>query len=326
MRRRIDLHVHTRFSEWKHLRVIHPRDSYNEPMDVYQRCKAAGMDVVAITDHDTIEGALDLLSSHPELEPEIVIGEEVEARFPDTNQWVHVNVFGLDESIHDDLTRLRGDVHEMVAYLKQRRLFHVLNHPFQSYFLQKPPARYLHEILSLFEFFEVGNGTLPARHDKAVAEMIDVAAAFYLTRHGVAGSDAHDHRDIARCWTEVDLPDDADAACTKDALFAALARGEGRAAGGRIGPLTLTANVYRIIGRYYMSLLQPANRRDLGVSGWLGAALLAPACVAGVPAIVTLGNALRVEAVVTQIRRELSRMERSDLRMPLAQEPSVEDS
>ena len=323
MKRRIDLHVHTCFSEWKHLRVIHPRDSYNEPIDVYERCKAAGMDVVAITDHDTIDGALHLLSSRPELEPEIVIGEEVEARFPDTNQWVHVNVFGVDESIHDDLARLRADVREMVAYLRARRLFHVLNHPFQSYYLQKPPASYLHEILSLFEFFEVGNGTLPARHDKAVAEMIDVAAAFYLTRHGVAGSDAHDHRDIARCWTEVDLPDDA---CGKDALFAALARGEGRAAGGRIGPLTLTANVYRIIGRYYLSLLQPANRRDLGVSGWLGAALLAPACVAGVPAIVTLGNALRVEAVVTQIRQELARMERGDVRTLLAPEAGVEES
>ena len=307
MIRRIDLHIHTRFSEWKHLRAIHPRDSYNEPLQVFTRCKAAGMDIVAFTDHDTIEGALDLLSARPELEPEILIGEEVEARFPDTQQWVHVNVFGVDEATHDDMRRLRGDVRELVSYLKGRQLFHVLNHPFQSYHLQKPPADYLHEILSLFEFFEVGNGTLPARHDKAVAEMIDVAASFYLTKYGVAGSDAHDERDIARQWTEVDLPGET---CEKEQLLAALARGEGRPAGGRIGPLALTANVYRIIGRYYLSLRDAEARKDLGVSGHVAAALLAPACAIGVPAAVTLGNHLRLEAVVARVRHELTHMQR----------------
>src|SRR5213593_1742138 len=71
--RRCDLHLHTRYS-------------YSEPVDVFDRAKAAGMDYVAITDHDSIEGALGLLEARPDRASEIIVGEEVETRFPDTGQ------------------------------------------------------------------------------------------------------------------------------------------------------------------------------------------------------------------------------------------------
>jgi hypothetical protein len=142
------------------------------------------MDFVVFTDHDTIDGALDLLSRRPDLEPDLIIGEEVETYFPQTGQWVHVNVFGVDEPIHADLARLRASVYDLSAYLKSKKLFHVLNHPFQSYRLQSPPMRYIEEVLELFDHFEVGNCTLPARHNKAVAEMLDYAAALYTKKIG----------------------------------------------------------------------------------------------------------------------------------------------
>jgi len=154
MLKRADLHVHTRFSEWKHLKLIKPRDSYNEPIDVYRKCKTLGMDYVAITDHDTIDGAIDLLSKHPELERDVIIGEEVETTFPDTGQWIHINVFGVDEAAHADIAHLKGNVHELVPYLKRRGLLYVLNHPFQSYRVQKLAPRYLEEIIELFDLLD----------------------------------------------------------------------------------------------------------------------------------------------------------------------------
>ena len=42
------------------------------------------MDLVALTDHDTIDGALELLSAHPGLPDDFIIGEEVSCRFPGT--------------------------------------------------------------------------------------------------------------------------------------------------------------------------------------------------------------------------------------------------
>ena len=41
------------------------RDCYSRPEAVYATAKARGMDLVAITDHDTIDGALALLERIP---------------------------------------------------------------------------------------------------------------------------------------------------------------------------------------------------------------------------------------------------------------------
>ena len=97
------------------------------------------MDFVAITDHDSIEGALRLLEARPERASEIIVGEEVETLLPDSGQRLHVNVFGLDEATHREVQRLRRDVRELVAYLRHKGLLHVLNHPFWSYRFQKRP-------------------------------------------------------------------------------------------------------------------------------------------------------------------------------------------
>lgn len=53
------------------------RESYNTPERVYRLAKARGMDLVAITDHDTIEGALTLAHF-----PDVIVGCEVSAHFP----------------------------------------------------------------------------------------------------------------------------------------------------------------------------------------------------------------------------------------------------
>ncbi len=76
------LHVHTRYSGWRHLRFIHPRDCYSEPRAVYDAALARGMRFVAITDDNAIEGALRLLDQ-PGVDLALVIaGEEAEPPFP----------------------------------------------------------------------------------------------------------------------------------------------------------------------------------------------------------------------------------------------------
>lgn len=311
MLRRVDLHVHTRFSEWKHLKIIKPRDSYNDPLKVHARCKSAGMDFVAITDHDTIDGALDLLSRRPDLEPEIIIGEEVETVFPDTGQWVHVNAFGIDEAIHDDMTRLKGNVHDLVGYLRRKKIFHVLNHPFQSYRIQKPAMAFVEDILELFDHFEVGNCTLSSRHNQAVAEMLDYATALHTRKIGVGGSDAHNIRNIGLYATEVDMPDDNPP--DKNAWIAAVAEGRGRAVGRTIGAMGLMANVYQIIGQYYLSLGDREVRRHMRAENYLAAAMLVPACLAGIPAILNAGNCLKSETIAFYLRRSLRTMRRREV-------------
>lgn len=311
--KRADLHVHTSFSRWKHFAGLQTRDCYSDPLDVYHRAKQVGMDFVAITDHDTIEGALDLLGRRPDLEPEIIVGEEVETYFPGTGQWVHVNVFGLDEQDHAEISRLRQDVFDLVAYLRERRLFHVLNHPFQSHHLLGSTPEYVETILRLFDGFEVRNAALSCRHNRAVSELLEYASITWGRRHAVGGSDAHVLSDIGLCHTEAPVPAGAAPGADKTAWLAAVARGEGQVVGRSISAARLAANIFRVVGRYYLSLLDGEVRRKMTPAARLVAALYAPTCLLGLPAWLSLGNTVRLEAVTLQVRHTLKRMQSAEL-------------
>ena len=63
---RADLHVHSYHSGYAgRQNVLRARDCYSEPEAVYRTAKARGMDLVTITDHDSIDGCLEF-DLHPE--------------------------------------------------------------------------------------------------------------------------------------------------------------------------------------------------------------------------------------------------------------------
>ena len=64
--------------------------------------------------------------------------------FPETGQWAHVNVLGVDD---EDLKRVKGNIYELVPYLRSQNLVHFLNHPLQSYRMQKKPMRFVEDVL-----------------------------------------------------------------------------------------------------------------------------------------------------------------------------------
>src|SRR3990172_60481 len=73
-----DLHVHSYHSGYStSLRLFRSRDSYSDPEEIYRLAKARGMDLVTITDHDSIDGCLELLDRHPDRE-DFIVGEEIE--------------------------------------------------------------------------------------------------------------------------------------------------------------------------------------------------------------------------------------------------------
>jgi predicted metal-dependent phosphoesterase TrpH len=239
-----DLHVHTVYSEWRHMRVIRPRDCYLEPAEVYDAALAAGMDFVAVTDHDSVEGGLRLLQS-PAIDPDrVIVGEEVECHFPETGQWVHVNVLGLDETDHAELQRLRDDVRAVCAYCRGRGLLHILNHPFQSYAGQKPVAAYLEDVLSLFTHVEGLNGGVTALQNRAVSELCVAAGGAGRHLVQVAGSDAHTRRRIGLAYTEAE-------ATTAAGFLEAVRDGRCRVGGSAQSLWGLVRDVHSVIGEYY---------------------------------------------------------------------------
>ncbi|HZI93767.1 MAG TPA: hypothetical protein VFE84_05960 [Patescibacteria group bacterium] len=300
--RKVDLHVHTVFSNFRHLKAVRARDSYNDPLRVYARCREIGCDYVAITDHDTIDGALELLSRRPELEPTVIIGEEVETFFPETGQWVHVNVLDVDETIHEDLCRAKGSVYELVPYLRSKNLVHFLNHPLQSYRMQKKPMRFVEDVLELFTHVELGNGTLPPEQNRAAAGILEYGRRLGLTRFGVGGSDAHGMRPIGAFVTLA--PGE-----NKRAWLRSVAEGNAVVAGREVGLVELVGQAYAIVGRYYQSLGGTEGRRDMKAFNYLAAATFLPICLAGAPLAVLVANYVETSGISKVVSRSMARSE-----------------
>src|SRR5262245_41558547 len=113
--RRADLHVHSYHSKVNgNMPFLKSRDCYSPPVAVYLTAKARGMDFVTITDHDSIDGCLELLDRRPDAR-DIIVGEEVSCRMPDGDIEVHLGVYGTDEALHRDLQPLRRNVFEATA-------------------------------------------------------------------------------------------------------------------------------------------------------------------------------------------------------------------
>ncbi len=261
------------------------------------------MDFVAITDHDSIDGCLALLGARPELAPQVIIGEEVETRFPDTGQWIHVNVFGLDEAAHREVQRLRPNVYDLVGFLRRRGLLHVLNHPFLSYRFQKRPRAYVEEILDLFDHFEAGNSTMAPGHTEAAEAMLEYARAVGLRKTAVAGSDAHHPGDVASSFTLAP-------GATPAEWLASVARGDCLFSTARTGFPRLLANVYRAVGAYYLGLAKGPGRAGMTPINYLAAAAFLPgATVLGIPAVLICLNEVRQRGVLALTRRSLRRMD-----------------
>ncbi len=89
---KLDAHVHTHYSGMTHIWPLSyiVRESYNTPERVYRLAKARGMDLVAITDHDTVDGAMQLAHL-----PDVVVGCEVSAHFPGYGVDVHLGVLDI---------------------------------------------------------------------------------------------------------------------------------------------------------------------------------------------------------------------------------------
>ena len=269
-----DLHLHTIHSGWRHMRLIHPKDCYLKPAEAYNLALARGMDFVAITDHDSISGALELLAT-PGIDPaRVIMGEELETAFPETGQWVHVSVLGLSEWDHVELHKLKSDVREVCRYCRERGLLYVLNHPFQSYLWQKPVEAYIEDILQLFTHVEGLNGSVPALQNRAVRALCVFAGRAGATLVQVAGSDAHTAWRVAGAFTEA--PGN-----TREEFLAEVKAGRCRVGGGTLDLAGLALETYKIIGSYYTSLYTGRGSCE-GAPAYLLDAVTATLCLPAV--------------------------------------------
>ncbi|MGX6449458.1 PHP-associated domain-containing protein, partial [Patulibacter sp. S7RM1-6] len=194
---RCDLHVHTTASEFSKLgvqRSVGMPECATPPEEAYALAKRRGMDFVAITDHDTIAGALQLADR-----PDVIVGEELTAWFRGEPHAVHVLCLGITPDDHEWLQAHAHDVARCAAYLHDHGIATALAHPF--YDVEAPlTVRHRRILAELFPVWEVRNGSR-ARELNAPAAIS--ADALGLT--GIGGSDDHAGVDIGRTYTETPL-------------------------------------------------------------------------------------------------------------------------
>src|SRR5687768_12759091 len=241
---RADLHVHSWFSKDNgNMRFLRSRDCYSPPDEVYRTAKARGMDLVTITDHDTLDGCLDFLNRHPDV-TDFIPAEEVSCRFPDGDIEVHLGVYGMTEALHRDLQPLRRNVFEVTACLRERGVFFALNHLFHFYRRQAPLESYLRLLLEV-PALEVRNGAMSPAHNRLI-ELCARAASPALGTLG--GSDAHTLRRIGRTWTAVP------GARSTNEFLDGLRSGASHAGGEHGNTFALAADIYGVVFRYIASL------------------------------------------------------------------------
>ncbi len=191
---RVDMHCHSTASQVSRLgvqRALGLPECATPPEEVYELAKRRGMDFVTITDHDTIDGALEIADR-----PDVFLSEELTAHFRNEPQAVHVLCYGLTGEDHEWLQAHSGDVELCAAYMFEREIACALAHPY--YTVAAPlTARHRRRLAELFGIWEVRNGA-------RARELNRPAATYVATRDGIGigGSDDHAGVDIGRTFTE----------------------------------------------------------------------------------------------------------------------------
>jgi len=295
---RCDLHVHSRCSGAVNLPVLRAlgRECYSEPRAVYEQARRRGMDLVTLTDHDTVEGALELRDL-----PGTFVSVELTCELPGGRE-LHLGVWDLDARQHQRLQALRPDPEGLFAYLAEERLPACVNHPFAALTGRREIAD-LHLALRNLDLVESLNSMMPDTtnaYGRRAGEDAGLRA--------VGGSDAHTLGSVARAWTEVQ-----GARSARDFLEG-LRRGFSLPRGGPGGYARLTRDVIAVFALGYGENLRLASHSSAHAARAL--AMLAGLPVLGLIPLVTACIHWHERVFAARVFREFHRSERPRRRPP----------
>jgi predicted metal-dependent phosphoesterase TrpH len=175
---RADFHMHTRYS----------MDSSSSLEDIIRRCREMGINCIAITDHNAIDGALKM----KEIAPFTVIpGEEIL-----TPNGEIIGYF-LKEYIPSG-----QPLEKVIEAIRSQDGLVGVPHPFDTFRgLKNTDNRFLDELAAQLDMVEIFNARslLPWDSDKAR----DFARKHKHDLPATAGSDSHTIREIGRTYVEM---------------------------------------------------------------------------------------------------------------------------
>jgi glycosyltransferase involved in cell wall biosynthesis len=217
------------------------------------------MSLVTITDHNTIDGALQIAHL-----PDTFVSEEITTYFPEDGCKIHVLAYHISEKQHQDIQKIRQNIFELAAYLQREKIVHGVAHPFYS-INDRLTAEHFERLLLLFTTFEI-NGARDEVQNNILRALLSELGEKDLERlsekHGIepafpepwkknliGGSDDHSSLNIARMYTEVETCSDI------EEFLRSIENNAARVIGRHSTPLTLAHNLYGIGYQFYKSRL-----------------------------------------------------------------------
>ncbi len=169
-----DLHLHTCYSP----------DSNSSLESIVDRCRKVGIDCLAVTDHDTIEGGLRMREIAPFC---VIVGEEVRSTAGE------IIGYFLKETIPRGLSP-----QEVISRIKDQGGLVCLPHPFDGLGRYPLRAEERAALIDQIDIIEVFNA-------RSIRSNLDVARSF-AAQNGLlqsAGSDAHSTSEVGNAYVEM---------------------------------------------------------------------------------------------------------------------------
>jgi predicted metal-dependent phosphoesterase TrpH len=173
---KVDLHVHTSYSV----------DGSMSPEEVVEVALLKGVGALAITDHNTIAGALAVQRVAPF---PVIIGQEIS-----TCEGELLGLF-LQEEVPRDLSAV-----ETVGLIKEQGGLAGVPHPFDRLRGESLDRSVLQGMAGALDFVEVLNGRVTFGGDNRRAREF----AWQRGLTATAGSDAHSKREVGQAYVEMD--------------------------------------------------------------------------------------------------------------------------
>lgn len=169
----LDLHIHTHFSH----------DCLSSPAALLRTAKRKGLDGIAVTDHDTVRGALETRDRNRDPDFHVIVGCEIATDAGDI-----IGLFLKEEIVSRKALEVIQEIHRQGGLA-------LLPHPFQG----RSPREDLVQAVDLLEVF---NARLRPEGNQKALEL-----ATRLGKPGVCGSDAHFLSDVGTCRIQLEDTD-----------------------------------------------------------------------------------------------------------------------
>ncbi len=177
---KVDLHAHT----------IYSKDSLTRTEALIGRARAVGLNRIAVTEHNRLDGALEAKRLAPDL---VIVGEEIKTTHGE------IIAYFVQEAVPKGLSP-----QETVARLRDQGAVISIPHPLDSL---RGSAMGLANVLTIIDDVDA----LEVLNARCVRSQDNDAALALARQHGklmTAGSDAHIPFEVGRCYLEMPPFDD----------------------------------------------------------------------------------------------------------------------